>query len=46
MSFIADQADNPFVMAPFYHQMPELLAKSGLTYVILKDALYADPLVP
>lgn len=46
MSFIAGQADNPFVMAPFYHQMPELLAKSGLTYVILKDALYADPLVP
>ncbi|WP_296113328.1 NAD(P)H-binding protein [uncultured Limosilactobacillus sp.] len=46
MSFIADQANNPFVMAPFYHQMPDLLAQSGLNYVILKDALYADPLVP
>lgn len=46
MSFIADQANNPFVMAPFYHQMPNLLAQSGLNYVILKDALYADPLIP
>lgn len=46
MSFIADQEDNPFVMSPFYGYLPRRLAGTDLDYVILKNALYADPLVP
>ena len=46
MSFIADQRDNPFVMAPFYAYLPTRLAGSNLNYAIGKNALYADPLVP
>ena len=44
MSFIADQEDNPFVMSPFYGYLPRRLAGTNLAYVILKNALYADPL--
>lgn len=46
MSFIADQEGNPFVMSPFYGYLPRRLAGTNLAYVILKNALYADPLVP
>lgn len=44
MSFIADQEGNPFVMSPFYGYLPRRLAGTNLAYVILKNALYADPL--
>lgn len=46
VSFLADQENNPFVMAPYYHSPPSRLASSGLDYAIVKNALYADPLIP
>jgi len=46
MGFIADQADNPFDLSAFYGYLPRRLASSGLHYTIVKNALYADPLVP
>lgn len=46
VSFIADQANNPFQMAGYYAYLPARLASSGLQYAILKNALYADPLIP
>lgn len=46
MSFIADQENNPFVMSPFYGYLPRRLAGTDLNYAIVKNSLYADPLVP
>ena len=46
VSFIADQANNPFQMAGYYAYLPARLASSGLDYAVVKNALYADPLVP
>ena len=46
MSFIADQENNPFVMSPFYGYLPRRLAGTDLNYAIVKNGLYADPLVP
>lgn len=46
MGFIADQADNPFDLSAFYGYVPRRLAASDLSYTILRNALYADPLVP
>lgn len=46
MSFIADQYNNPFQMASYYAYLPARLASSGLNYAVVKNALYADPLVP
>ncbi|WP_338231494.1 SDR family oxidoreductase [Companilactobacillus muriivasis] len=46
MGFIADQANNPFDLSAFYGYLPRRLASSGLHYTIVKNALYADPLVP
>ena len=46
MSFIADQYNNPFQMASYYTYLPARLAGSGLNYAVVKNALYADPLVP
>lgn len=46
VSFIADQANNPFQMAGYYAYLPARLASSGLKYAVLKNALYADPLIP
>ncbi|MFC6175919.1 NAD(P)H-binding protein [Companilactobacillus huachuanensis] len=46
MGFIADQEDNPFDLSAFYGYLPRRLASSGLHYTIVKNALYADPLVP
>lgn len=46
VSFFADQANNPFRMAPFYAYLPPRLAGSGLNYAVIKNSLYADPLVP
>ncbi len=46
VSFFADQENNPFVMSPFYAYVPRRLASSGSEYSIIKNSLYADPLVP
>lgn len=46
VSFFADQENNPFVMSPYYGYAPRRLATSGLEYAVVKNALYADPLVP
>lgn len=46
VSFIADQANNPFQMSGYYAYLPARLASSGLNYAVLKNALYADPLIP
>lgn len=46
MGFIADQANNPFALSAFYGYVPRRLAATGLAYTILRNALYADPLVP
>lgn len=46
VSFIADQANNPFQMAGYYAYLPARLASSGFQYAVLKNALYADPLIP
>lgn len=46
ISFIADQANNPFQMAGYYAYLPARLASSGLQYAVIKNSLYADPLVP
>ncbi|HIW71330.1 MAG TPA: SDR family oxidoreductase [Candidatus Levilactobacillus faecigallinarum] len=46
MGFIADQANNPFALSAFYGYLPRRLAESRLSYTILRNALYADPLVP
>lgn len=46
MGFIADQVNNPFALSAFYGYLPRRLAESGLKYTIIRNALYADPLVP
>ncbi|WP_119326461.1 NAD(P)H-binding protein [Companilactobacillus musae] len=46
MGFIADQENNPFDLSAFYGYLPRRLASSGIPYTIVKNALYADPLVP
>lgn len=46
ISFIADQFNNPFQMAGYYAYLPARLASTGLRYAIVKNSLYADPLVP
>ena len=46
VSFFADQENNPFTMSPFYAYVPRRLAGSGVKYTIVKNTLYADPLVP
>ncbi|MHC9531896.1 SDR family oxidoreductase [Dellaglioa sp. L3N] len=46
MGFIADQIDNPFDLSAFYGYLPRRLASSNLNFTILRNALYADPLIP
>ncbi len=46
VSFFADQENNPFQMSPYYGYAPRKLAGSGLHYAVIKNSLYADPLVP
>lgn len=45
VSFYADQENSPFQMSPFYGYASRRLASSSLTYTIIKNAMYADPLV-
>lgn len=46
MGFIADQVNNPFELSAFYGYVPRRLAGSDINYTIVRNALYADPLVP
>lgn len=46
MGFIADQVNNPFALSAFYGYVPRRLAETDLNYTIIRNALYADPLVP
>lgn len=46
MGFIADQVNNPFDLSAFYGYLPRRLAETDLDYTIIRNALYADPLVP
>ncbi len=46
MGFIADQVNNPFALSAFYGYVPRRLAGSDINYTIVRNALYADPLVP
>ncbi|MGF2942702.1 NmrA family NAD(P)-binding protein [Enterococcus xiangfangensis] len=46
VSFCADQENNPFTMSAYYGYVPRRLAASGLNYAVIKNSLYADPLVP
>lgn len=46
MGFIADQVNNPFALSAFYGYAPRRLAQTDIPYTVLRNALYADPLVP
>jgi uncharacterized protein YbjT (DUF2867 family) len=46
MGFIADQVNDPFDLSAFYGYLPRRLAETDLHYSIIRNALYADPLVP
>ncbi|PWG00286.1 NmrA family NAD(P)-binding protein [Levilactobacillus bambusae] len=46
VSFFADQESNPFQMSSYYAYVPRRLAGTPLNFAILKNSLYADPLVP
>lgn len=46
VSFFADQYNNPFQMAGYYAYLPARLASSHFQYSVVKNSLYADPLVP
>lgn len=46
MGFIADQFNDPFDLSAFYGYLPRRLAETDLNYSIIRNALYADPLVP
>lgn len=46
VSFFADQENNPFTMSPYYGYAPRRLAGLDLDYAIVRNSLYADPLVP
>ncbi|MFD1318522.1 NmrA family NAD(P)-binding protein [Loigolactobacillus zhaoyuanensis] len=46
VSFYADQENNPFTMSAYYGYVPRRLAASGLKYAVIKNSLYADPLIP
>lgn len=46
MGFIADQATNPFTLSAFYGYVPRRLAQTQIPFTLIRNALYADPLVP
>jgi len=45
VSFYADQENNPFQMSPFYGYASRRLVSSSLSYTVIKNAMYADPLL-
>ncbi|MCM3186857.1 SDR family oxidoreductase [Priestia megaterium] len=46
VGFIADHENNPFKMSPFFGYASRRLASSNLSYTLVRNAMYADPLVP
>ncbi|WP_273062600.1 SDR family oxidoreductase [Colibacter massiliensis] len=46
VGFFADQGTNPFHMAPFFGYTNRRFACSSLSYTIIKNAMYTDPLIP
>lgn len=46
VGFFADQVNSPFHMAAFFAYANTRLASAGFSYSIIKNAMYADPLVP
>ena len=46
VGFIADQENNPFQMSSYYAYAPRRLAGLDIQYAVVKNVLYADPLVP
>lgn len=46
VGFFADQDNNPFHMAPFFGYTNRRLACSSLSYTVIKNAMYTDPLIP
>ena len=46
VGFFADQVNSPFHMAAFFAYANTHLASAGFSYSIIKNAMYADPLVP
>ncbi|MFP7479443.1 SDR family oxidoreductase [Terribacillus saccharophilus] len=46
IGFVADQENNPFKMSPFFGYAARRLASSNLEYTLVRNAMYADPLVP
>ncbi|KRL79290.1 NmrA family NAD(P)-binding protein [Secundilactobacillus paracollinoides] len=46
VGFYADQERNPFVMSSYFWYVPRRLASTDLHFAVLKNAMYADPLVP
>lgn len=46
IGFVADHENNPFKMSPFFGYAARRLASSDLQYTLIRDAMYADPLVP
>lgn len=45
VSFFADQENNPFLMSPFYAYAQRRLAGSRVAYSVVKNTVYADPIV-
>lgn len=46
VGFVADQENNPFKMSPFFGYVSRRLASSNLSYTLVRNAMYADPLAP
>ncbi|WP_113754221.1 SDR family oxidoreductase, partial [Priestia endophytica] len=46
VGFVADHENNPFKMSPFFGYASRRLASSNLSYTLVRNAMYADPLVP
>ena len=46
VGLFADQVNSPFHMAAFFAYANTHLASAGFSYSIIKNAMYADPLVP
>ena len=45
VSFFADQEANPYLLSPFYAYALRRLAGTGIKYTVVKNSLFADPLI-
>ncbi|MBN9653400.1 SDR family oxidoreductase [Halobacillus sp. GSS1] len=44
VGFVADHENSPFQMSPFFGYVPRRLASSQLSYTMVRNGMYADPL--